>query len=92
MDVLTNLIVAIISEYICVSNHDIVYLNLTQYDVSELYTEYTLSYILSIYWVIYWVYTELYLSKAGNLFLKELKLMCHVLQCLSPVISLRVTD
>ena len=49
MDVLTNLIVAIISEYICVSNHDIVYLNLTQCDVSELYTEYTLSYILSIY-------------------------------------------
>nr|XP_019841204.1 PREDICTED: kelch-like protein 32 [Bos indicus] len=25
-------------------------------------------------------------------YFRELKLMCHVLQCLSPVISLRVTD
>lgn len=61
MDVLTNPIVAVISEYVCVSII-IVYFNLTQCDVSEnsptlsmycelylskaeLYTEYVLSYI-----------------------------------------------
>ena len=37
------------------------------------------------------VMCQLYLSKAGNLFLKELKLMCRVLQSLSSGIALRVT-